>query len=1041
MQQKQTTERRIVVRRTALATGIAMALHAGLAAQALAQEPSGPQQAPENEYREPPPRQNVDEDERNADLDVITVVGYRGSIARAMDRKRSDIGITDAITAEEMGKFPDQNLAESLQRIPGVSIDRTNNEGSRITVRGLGPEFNLVVLNGRTMPTAGNRSFDFLDLATAGISAVEVYKTPRSELPTGGIGATVNILTPRPLDNPGFRGIIAGKAVHETSSSDSDVGNLDEVTPEVEGLLSATFLDDKVGILISGAYQRRDNREENASVDRWTPSNANRPPGQNDPFVAGTVNDNNQREDGIWWHPQNVSYGWSDIRRDRKNAHVALQFAPTDRFTATLDYTYSRVDFEADRNSVGIWFECPNIAAEINERGTVTQVSQSCGDFATNVARDDTIKENDQIGLNLEWQATDNLRFTLDGHTSTSEFRGDDIAGEPASSMNLIIGNTSCDWCGFVEGAGPFTATIDEQIAMFSRSGIPLFDVSFRGTGPDGGPQDRLLRQDIGSLFGQAFNVKNENDIDQLQLGGMWENAGTGALRSIGFGYDRTEQEFSQQGAESGLLPAGFWLTSAQFWPDDAFEEGSFNGLLSGFNNGGDFAFNQFFTAPFDFVVNQFETIGENGPPDGVFWPFWAPEFQDESGTRGRFWPGELGNNGSSRVKEDIDSLYFNATFEDVFNGMPINAVVGLRYEETDIKSSGQERPPLALVWLGGDEFEVRVDDEVGIRTVNSKNEFWLPSIAINMEIMPDLISRFAYSRSISRPPIGALNPNRTFQRSATTGNRNASSGNPDLLPFDADNFDLGLEWYYQPGSYVAAGFFFKQVDNFLVSTTDEQTFEGIGAPELSPIADEARRQLAEEGINPTNQAVFQRINEILGRDPTTPIVGSPDDPLAVFRVTTTDNLEIGQLWGWEFTVQHLFGDTGFGIQANATLVDGDIQADRNVVDQEFALPGLSDTANLILFYENEKVSARVAWNYREEFLSGFDQFNAPVFTQAFAPIDVNLTYFITDQLSIFAEGLNVNDETQRIFTRFREQLLRANEFGARYNFGVRFRF
>ncbi|MDT8450505.1 MAG: TonB-dependent receptor [Wenzhouxiangellaceae bacterium] len=1010
-------------------------MHAGAATQVFAQDPpSQDQQGPENEARVPPPRQEEIREDDTTEPDVMTVVGYRGSIQRALDRKRADIGITDAVTAEEMGKFPDQNLAESLQRIPGVSIDRNNNEGSRITVRGLGPEFNLVVLNGRTMPTAGSRSFDFFDLATAGISAVEVYKTPRPDLPTGGIGATVNILTPRPLDRPGFHGVVAGKAVHETSSTESNVGNINEWTPEFEGLISNTFFDDKVGILISGAYQRRDNREENASVDNWQP---------NGQLVGGTVDNNNQREDGVWWHPQNVGFGWSDIKRVRKNAHAALQYAPTDRFTATFDFTYSRVDFEKDSNSVGIWFECPNIAATINERGTVTRVSQSCGDFSTNIARDDTIKENDQFGLNLDWQATDNLRFTLDAHTSTSEFGGDDIAGEPASSMNLIIGNTSCDWCGFDPNAGPFTATIDEQIAMFSSNGIPLFDVSFRSTGPDGGPQDGLLRQDIGSLFGQAFNVKNENDIDQLQLGGVWENADRGALRSIAFGYDRTEQEFDQRNAFSGLLPAGFWLTSAQFWPDDAFQEGDFSGLLSGFNNGGQFPFSQFFTAPFGFVVDQFETIGSDNFPC-CFWPdtnFWTEEFQDPSGTRGRFWPGSLGNNGISRVEENIDSIYLNATLEDEFNGMPINATFGVRYEETDIKSTGQEIPAEAIVWVGGDEFAFDFADEPTLRTASNKNRFWLPSMALNMEILPDVLSRFAYSRSIARPPIGALGPNRDFSATATIGNRNVNTGNPDLEPFDSDNFDLALEWYYRPGSFAAAGFFYKRVDNFLVSTTEERTFEGIGAPERSAIAEQARQQLIDEGISPTNQAVFRRINELLGREATTPIRGTPDDPLAVFRVTTIDNLEVGELWGWEFQIQHLFGQSGFGFQANATLVDGDIKADRNVLNQEFALPGLSDTANIILFYETDKVQARVAWNYREEFLSGFDQFNAPVFTQAFAPIDVNLTYFITDAWSVFVEGLNVNEETQRVFTRFREQVLRANEFGARYNFGMRYRF
>jgi iron complex outermembrane recepter protein len=1027
--------RRVNLRRSALATSIAVALHAGAVVPALGQDEDD--KARESEEIAGPYQAEEDS------VDRMVVTGYRGSVMRAMDRKRNAVGVIDSITAEDIGDFPDQNLAESLQRITGVSISRSNNEGSEITVRGLGPEFNLVTLNGRSMPTAGSRSFDFADLATVGVGAVDIYKTANVALPTGGIGATVNILTPRPLDRPGFRAVLAGKAVHETSSTDASVGNLDEVTPEIEGLYSQTFFDDKFGIFLSGAYQERDNREEFAEVANWSPSTAATAGAINNPFSAGTVTNNNQREDGVFWHPQNVGYGFSDLQRERINGQLVLQYAPTDSITATVDFTYSRVEREADRNSFGVWFECPNIDATINENGTVTEVSQACGDFATNVARDHTIKENKQIGFNVEWEATDNLAFTADFHSSSSELRGGDINGRPGSSANLIIGNTACDWCGFDPNAGPFTATIADQTAMFPGSGVPLFDVAFRSTGPDGGPQDRLLRQDIGSLFGQAFNVDNENDINQLQLGGMWTNDADGALSSIRFGYDRTEQEFDQANAFSGLLPAGFWLTSAQYWDDDAFTEGDFNGLLNDFGNGGDFPFTQFFTAPLGFLINGFETVGASNFPC-CFWPdtnFWGPDFQDPSGERGLFWPGPLGNNGVSGVDEDIDAGYVQANFDDTFNGMPYSASVGLRFETADTVSVGQERPAEAIIWVGGDEFTYDFVDEPQLRRGSGSSEFWLPSFAFNLEVVPDVVARAAYSRSISRPPIGALGPNRSFDGAPNIGSKNVSSGNPDLQPFVSDNFDLALEWYYAPGSFASVGFFNKLVDNFLISTTEERTFEGLRDPFLGPLAEQAREELAAEGISPDNAAVFRRMNQIRGAGDNDPIRQSPDDPLAQFRVTTTTNAEEGDLYGFEFAVQHLFGESGWGVQANATLVEGDVNADVNVVDQSFALPGLSDTANIIVFYETERFEGRIAWNWRDEFLSGFDQFGAPAFTESFAPIDINLTYNFNDNLSVFVEGLNINEETQRTFTRFSEQLIRASQFGARYNFGVRYQF
>ena len=211
--------------------------------------------------------------------------------------------------------------------------------------------------------------------------------------------------------------------------------------------------------------------------------------------------------------------------------------------------------------------------------------------------------------------------------------------------------------------------------------------------------------------------------------------------------------------------------------------------------------------------------------------------------------------------------------------------------------------------------------------------------------------------------------------------------------------------------------------------------------PYIGALAEQARAELTDEGISPDDQAVFARINQILGVDPTTPIRAQPGDPLAVFDVTTTDNAEVGNLFGWELAVQHMFADSNWGVQANATFVHGDVDADRDVIDEQFALPGLSDSANLSVFYENEKVSARLAYNWRDEFLSGFDQFGAPVFTEEFAPLDLNVTWFVNNQLSVFFEALNITEEVQRVYVRYPEQFLRGNEYGARFNIGARYSF
>lgn len=966
-------------------------------------------------------------------VEEVVVTGIRASLQNSMNRKREAFGVVDAITAEDMGKFPDTNLAESLQRISGVSIDRSNNEGSTITVRGMGSEFNLVTLNGRTMPTAGSRSFDFGDIASEGVSAVEVYKTSKASLPTGGIGATVNMQTVRPLDNPGFKAVVSGKGVYEASASSGR--DLDSLTPEISGIYSDTFMNDTIGVSISGSIQERNNREENAGVDQWF---LNR-----DYSATANITDNNQRADGATWYPQNLGYGWSDIERKRTNGQLVLQYKPVESVTTTLDYTYSEVDFEKDTNGFGIWFNAggATTAGTINERGTFTSVSETGGDYATNVSRDHTIKENNSLGFNVEWQARDNLSFDLDMHSSTSEVNGGGLGSLPGSTAFVIIGNTFCDWCGFVPGAGPSTANIDIKTATYGAGGVPLFDISYITQGPGGGlPQAELLPSDIGSLFGAAFDTDVDNEILQLQLGGNWENQGNGALKSINFGVAHTEQEFARRDAGSPQLPAGFWLTSAVHWDDAGWETESTDGLLSGFSNGGNFAVPNYYTADFDYIVDGYETLGSDDCCiAGLYYPGWGEDYQDVANNRGFFNPGPFSN--SSVVDEIMNSFYTQFNFEDEFNGMPLNAVVGLRYEVTNTKSYGTNQADPAVVWVGGNEFIYDFPEgSVGSEGLG-KNKFFLPSLDLDLEVRENLITRFSYGRSISRPPVGALSPNRSFAGNPKVGTRNASFGNPNLKPYVSDNFDLSAEFYYGEGSYVSAGHFRKIVDNFLISTTTEETIGDIRGPYFGPRADEARAQLADEGTAATDPNVFARINENMGAASTDLIYAQADDPLVLFDVTRSVNGQEANLFGWELAAQHLFGDTGFGVLANMTIVNGDVEPDRDSLTQGFVLPGISDSANLSVFYENDDWSARLAYNWRDEFFSGLGNDDVPNYVEEYSQIDFNVSYNVNDQLSVFLEGLNVTEETQRVYARYKEQLLRANEYGARYNIGARYKF
>jgi TonB-dependent receptor len=243
-------------RQTLMSLAVASAC-AAAAAPVFAQEAPAPVKAAEPEVQS------------------VVVTGLRQSLQSSMNLKRNSDGIVDGIVAEDIGKFPDTNLAESLQRISGVSIDRSIGEGSKITVRGVGPDFNLVLLNGRQMPTSNlgdlnGRAFDFANLASEAISQLQVYKTSRAEAPTGGIGATVNVMTARPFDRPGMHSSVGIKGVYDTSNDNlpADVKASSSATPEFSGIYSNTNADKTFGVAISGSYQERNLGYNTAGVQR-----------------------------------------------------------------------------------------------------------------------------------------------------------------------------------------------------------------------------------------------------------------------------------------------------------------------------------------------------------------------------------------------------------------------------------------------------------------------------------------------------------------------------------------------------------------------------------------------------------------------------------------------------------------------------------------------------------------------------------------------------------------------------------------------------
>ena len=278
------------------------------------------------------------DNEAEDEVEEVVVTGIKKSLISAIDIKRNNVGVVDAITAEDFGKFPDNNLAESLARVVGIGIDRSNVEGERVAVRGFGPELNLVTLNGRQMPTVpgqwgGGRSFNFGDISSHGISAVEVYKSTNSSLPSGGIGSTINMVTTKPLSINGSLNSFSVDLLKDSTSEDG-------TKPEFNFVHSSNF--GKFGFAVSGSFQDRNNIEEGTRESNWiTVEDLAAVEGYSrvDKNAAGITN-KNQRSDGKTFYQEPSAYQIKENERERTNTQDTLQYAFSDNLMWTLDYTY-----------------------------------------------------------------------------------------------------------------------------------------------------------------------------------------------------------------------------------------------------------------------------------------------------------------------------------------------------------------------------------------------------------------------------------------------------------------------------------------------------------------------------------------------------------------------------------------------------------------------------------------------------------------------------------------------------------------------------
>jgi TonB-dependent receptor len=966
-----------------------------------------------------------DAKESSEDIGEIVVTGIRASLESSMNLKRSGQGVVDGIVAEDIGKFPDTNLAESLQRISGVSINRTaSGEGQQITVRGVGPDFNLVLLNGRQMPasnlgpggggTTNSRAYDFSNLASEAVSGIEVFKTARAESPTGGIGATINIKTARPLDKPGLVANFGVKGVYDPSGTNLPSNYAgDELTPELSAIFSNTFADNKFGVGLSASYQKRDSGFSQAAVaNGWkTLSGANttdgaRLPRPGDPNYAQYTITNQPGVSDVYGRPQNFGLSVNGVQRERVNGQLVLQFAPTDSITTTLDYTYAQNKVETRRSELSVWFNWgpgtsswtdgpaagPEIYSEVLNGSDLSMGGMSLA----------TKNQNNSLGFNVEWQATDKLKFGLDFHDSDAESLPDSEFGSAG-----VLGVA-----GFVRG----TTTVD-----FSGD-FPILNVVNSAGRPEVLPSDAVV---TGSVFQNSYN---KSEVQQIQASGTYEFS---ASSGLDFGVastevnNRTAAAVAQQNNWGGLgSPASY---DDDIWFGD--DMGGYFDLMSGHNDSR-------FTD--HFLVFDFDRLRARA----------AQVLGDEAMFRA---PDAFTNDLRSEEKSKSAYVQFRKSFE---TAMPLHVAAGVRYEETDVSSESLVRIGQTISWDSANEFNIGFAPEQDFDSGTGKYDYVLPNLDLKLDIRDNLVARASYSETIGRPGWQDIQGGANLAGQLRFDGGTGSSGDPALKPLESKNIDLSVEWYYDDASYVSLGYFKKKISNFISNVITEETPFNMHTQAGGAYWNEAIASGCAEGDRPCiRNFIFDNhdgdpgvtLTGVAGNgDRQGTIVGQASDPVATFLMTRPANQRSDELDGWELNLQHMIGDTGFGVQANYTKVDSGLKFnDTDLTSPQYPMLGLADSYNLVAFYDKHGWQVRAAYNWRDEFLAfvGDGQGVNPGYTDAYGQLDLNLTYAVNERLSVFGEAINLTEETQRIHGRNDNQLLFATQIGARYMFGARYKF
>ncbi|HEX9707291.1 MAG TPA: TonB-dependent receptor [Steroidobacteraceae bacterium] len=848
-------------------------------------------------------------------LEPVLVTGIRASLAQSIDRKRESATVVEVITAEDVGKFPDKNLAESLQRVPGVVINKEFGEGERVSLRGTAPNLTRTLLNGHGLATADwfildqlntTRSFNYLMLPSDIIGSVEVHKSSQADFEEGGIGGTINVITRNPLDLESMSFYGSAQVAY------TDLA--DETTPQANLLFSWKNDAENVGLLLAGVYQDRKIRRDGVEVLGYFPVDI-------DPTAA--VNE--------VLAPALIGSALFQQERKRTGGNIGIQFRPNDRLDLNLTALYSKFDADNINENFLTWG-----TRAIGNGGTLTNVT---------VVGDTAVAGR----MASAGDGTSDFGAVYDAINRFATAQTSDI------SLDTVVHDVG-DWTlhfklGYTDASG------DTDAQPFVEFGAPAaFTYDLRGHTPsvqfeNVDPTDPADMQFIFSSLHQILN----DDSETYFYADASRPIDFGAFNGLKLGAKATDHD--RDLVFNATTYGGFHV------PINTTPSSTFAGPLTP----GDFL--DGISSPG--TLDEYWQINRGATSDFLFANFAAgpgrvPYPQQNFSVSEKAYAGY--------IMGDIESGKWSGNF-------------GVRIVRTEQTSRGNVVSPNGSISNPFGNYDpISVDRDY--------TEV-LPSLNLSYDLTDETKLRFTAARVMTRPDFTDIAPRASLNPGALTG----TAGNPDLDPYLANQADLAIEWYPDSNSIFALGLYYKDIESFITDNPVTLIFPVQSA--TSP-----------------NAACTQT---------------GPNSFDCPFLINQRANGGGGRIYGAELALTKPIAG-GFGVQANYTYSNAE-------ADNGDPIPGNSENAfNLAAYFENERISARLAYTYRDEFFVTFDR-STQLNQDDLKSLDASVSVNITDKFALTFDGVNLTNEeiVQFASDSFRPRAVYDN--GRIYFAGARFKF